>query len=179
MSRKTILALIFVLFAALAAGPQARAQQGCMEFRALSHAILPTPHPLNATDTWGGDVWGTIGGQFVSGYFSGNDGDISGHGVGATAKNGFYTFVLKDMNDIDVGEFTMEVHAHFGFPPGKVGLGEYTGAAKIVQGTGMFANASGNISWAGPFIVWPGEESPLGLTGRYNAEIRGNICDVQ
>ena len=55
--------------------------------------------------------------------------------------------------------------------------GDYKGAAKIVQGTGRFENASGNLDWAGPFIVW----SPDGenFYGRFNPDIRGNICGVQ
>ncbi len=177
MRRKTILALIFVFAVAVTAflvpalGPRAQAQQACTEFRAVGQATLPSPHPLLPTDTWGGDVYGSLGGEFLSGIFSGNDGNTWDHGVGSTGKSGFYTFVFGS------DTFTMEVHAAFRFAPGKVGLGEYRGAAKIVQGTGRFENASGNLDWAGPFIVWtPDGEN---YYGRYNAEIRGNICGVE
>jgi hypothetical protein len=177
MKRRTILALISVLVVAVAAfllpalGPRAQAQPACTEFRAIGQATLPTPHPLLPTDTWGGDVYGSLGGEFLSGIFSGNDGNQSWQGAGGTGKNGSYTFVFGS------DSFTMEVHAAFGFPPGKVGLGDYKGAAKIVQGTGRFENASGNLQWAGPFIVW----SPDGenFYGRFNPDIRGNICGVQ
>jgi hypothetical protein len=178
MRRKTILALIFVFAAAVAAfllpvlGPRAQAQQGCTEFRAIAQATLPTPHPMKADDTWGGDVYGTLGGQFLSGIFSGNDGNQSWQGAGGTGKDGSYTFVFGS------DSFTMEVHAAFGFPPGKVGLGDYRGSAKIVPGTGTgrFQYASGNLEWAGPFIVWSQGEN---FYGRFNAEIRGNICGVE
>jgi hypothetical protein len=180
MRRKTILALIFVLGAAVAAfllpalGPRAQAQQGCTEFRAIGQASLPAPIPLHPdTDTWGGSVYGSLGGEFLSGIFSGNDGNQSWQGAGGTGRNGSYEFVFGS------DRFTMEVHAAFGFPPGKVGLGNYRGSAKIVEGsgTGRFANASGNLDWAGPFIVWtPDGEN---FYGRYNAEIRGNICGVE
>lgn len=178
MKRKTILALIFVLGAAVAAfllpalvGPRAQAQQACTEFHAILQAALPSPHPLQQSDTWGGDVYGTLGGEFVSGIVSGNDGNDSWHGVSGTGRNGSYTFVFG------TDSFTMEVNAAFPGPVGKGGLGEYKGEGKVVQGTGRFVNASGNINWAGPFIVW----SPDGehFYGRWNAEIRGNICGIQ
>jgi hypothetical protein len=177
MKSKTFLALIFVFAVAVAAfllpalGPRAQAQQACTPFRAVGQASLPTPHPMLPTDTWGGDVYGSLGGEFLSGIFSGNDGDQSWQGAGGTGKNGLYKFVFGS------DSFTMEVHAAFGFPPGKVGLGDYSGQAKIVQGTGRFENASGNLKWAGPFIVW----SPDGenFYGRFNPDIRGNICGVE
>jgi len=178
MRRKTILTLIFVFAAAVAAfllpalGPRAQAQQACTEFRAIGHATLPTPHPLSDTDTWGADVWGTLGGQLLSGYVTGNDGNTSGHGVTGMGTNGSYTYVFG--TDTIVVEIA---HAAWPFPPGKAGLGYYRGAGKIVQGTGRFANASGNIDWAGPFMVW----TPDGTNyqGRFNPEIRGNICGVE
>ena len=53
MSRKPIFIVVFILGAAVAAflllalGPQAHAQQGCLEFRAIGHGTLPSPHPLS------------------------------------------------------------------------------------------------------------------------------------
>jgi hypothetical protein len=184
MKRKTILALIFVFAAAVAAfllpalGPRAQAQQGCTEFRAIAQVSLPPLVPLNPeTDTWGGYFYGTLGGQFLSGIFSGNDGDISWQGKTGVGGNGSYTFAfglnLSDTLTIHVGNFVAPN------PPGKIGLGDYRGSAKIVPGTGTgrFQNASGNLDWAGPFIVWsPGGEN---FYGRYNAGIRGNICGVE
>lgn len=177
MKSKTVLALIFVFAVGAAAfllpavGSRAQAQQACTPFRAVGQAALPTPHPLLPTDTWGGDVYASLGGEFLSGIFSGNDGDQSWQGAGGTGKNGLYKFVF------DSDSFTMEVHAAFGFPPGKVGLGDYRGQGEIVQGTGRFENASGNLQWAGPFIIW----SPDGedFYGRFDPEITGNICGVE
>jgi hypothetical protein len=177
MKRKTIFALIFVFALGAAAfllpalGSRAQAQQACTEFRAIGQEALPTPHPLLPTDTWGGDVYATLGGDFLSGIVSGNDGDMSSQGVGVTAKNGFYTYVFG------TDSFTVEEHAAAGWAPGKVGLGDFRGEAKIVAGTGRFENASGNLTVAGPFIVW----SPDGENyyGRFNAEIHGSICGVE
>jgi hypothetical protein len=182
MKKKTILALTFVFAVAVVAfllpalGPRAQAQQACTEFRAIGQATLPTPHPLLPTDTWGGDVYGNLGGEFLSGIFSGNDGDTSEHGMTGMGTNGSYTFVFG------TDSFTMEVgHAAWPSAPGKVGFLDYRGQAKIVEGsgTGRFQYASGNLQWAGPAIVWPDQSSPFGVQGRFNAEIRGNICGVQ
>ncbi len=178
MSRKTIFASIFILAAALAAvllptlGQRAEAQPACTEFRAIGHATLPTPHRLSETDTWGADVWGTLGGQFFSGFVTGNDGSASPHGVNTTGSNGSYTYVF------DTGSFLVEIaHADWPFPPGKAGLGYYRGNGKIVQGTGRFENASGNVDWAGPFVVW--SRDGVNYEGRFNPEIRGNICGIE
>ncbi len=179
MTRKSILPLIIVLAVAVAAfllpalGPRAQAQQACTPFRAVGQAALPTPHPMLPTDTWGGDVYGSLGGEFLSGIFSGNDGETGGHGVTGMGTNGSYTFVFGS------DSFTTEVaHAAWPFPPGKAGMGDYRGTAKIVEGsgTGRFQYAWGNLEWSGPFIVWFDQ---LGVHGRYNADIRGNICGVE
>ncbi len=177
MRRTNVLALLlsFLITATafLLPSPQAQAQQACSEFRAVGQAILPTPHPMKQDDVWGGDVYGTLGGEFLTGIFSGNDGNATAHGVTTLGTNGSYTFVFG------TDSFTMEVaHAAWPFPYGKEGLGYYRGAAKIVQGTGRFANASGNLYWSGPFIVWSPDDW-VTVYGRYNAEIRGNICGVQ
>ncbi len=161
-----------VAFLLPAVGSRVQAQSACMEFRAVGQAILPTPHPLKPDDVWGGDAYGTLGGQFITGIFSGNDGIGNEHGVPGMGRDGLYTFVFG------TDSFTMVVHhATWPFPPGKVGLGYYRGTAKIMQGTGRFQNASGNLDWAGPFIVWTPDE--VNYYGRYNAEIRGSICGVE
>jgi hypothetical protein len=177
MSRKPILALIFILGIAVAAfllpalAPQAHAQQGCLEFRAIGHGTLPSPHPLSPYDTWGADIWGYLGGEFLSGYVTGNDGATSWHGVTGTGPNGSYTYVFG------ADTFVVEIaHATFPFPPGKAGLGYYRGAGKIVDGTGRFQNAWGNIDWEAPFIVYANASI---FIGRANFEIRGNICGIQ
>lgn len=178
MRGKTIIALTFVFAIAVAAfllpalRPRAQAQQACTEFRALGHGTLPTTHPLSPDDTWGADVWGTLGGQFVSGFVTGNDGNTFGHGVTGMGTSGSYTYVFG------TDTFVVEIaHAAWPFPPGKLGLGYYRGAGKVVQGTGRFHNASGNVDWEGPFIVWtPDGEN---YYGRFNPEIRGNVCGVE
>lgn len=168
-----VFASAFVFFVLAQLGPQVHAQQGCASLRALGHGVLPTNHPIDIeTDTWGGDFWGNLGSEFLSGYFSGNDGDAAGHGVSNTATNGHYVFVSG------TDSFTIEVaHAVFNFPIGKAGFGQYKGHATIVSGTGRFQYASGSIDWEGPFVVW----SPDGthFYGRFNPTITGTLCGVQ
>ena len=76
---------------------------------------------------------------------------------------------------------TFEVpNSVFPSPPGMIGLGRYNGnTARIVGGTGRFESASGNLNFTGTFIVWPDQSSPIGVFGRTNAELSGNICGVQ
>jgi hypothetical protein len=125
--------------------------------------------PISPTDTWGGPVYASLGGEFLLGYMGGNDGDIAGHGVIGQARGGVYKVCFGDCTD----SFTYEVsNAVFPFPPGKVGVGYYKGnTAKIVKGTGRFELASGNLNVTAPFIVWEGG-------GRGSGEISGAICGV-
>lgn len=167
-----VFAFAVVSFLLTALGPQVHAQQGCASFRALAHLVLPSAHPLSDTDTWGGDVRGTLGGEFLTGYETGNDGDAVGHGISNTATNGHYVFVFG------TDSFTMEVaHAVFNFPVGKAGFGQYRGHATIVSGSGRFQYASGSFDLEAPFIVW----TPDGTNfyGRGNETITGTICGLQ
>lgn len=157
----------------------ALAQPGCTEFRAIGQATLPSPYSLlvSGPNVWGGDVYGSLGGEFLSGTFSGNDGNSYAHGKTNVATNGTYVFDFGPN-----GSFTINVsHAGWHFAPGKVGLGAYRGTATIVEGdgTGRFRFASGNLQWSGPFILWPDQSSPFDVQGRFNADTRGNICGVE
>jgi hypothetical protein len=178
MNRKGILKLAFVCAATTAVfllpslGPQTHAQPGCATLRALGHGVLPTNHPINVeTDTWGGDVWATLGSEFLTGYFSGNDGTYFGHQNANQARDGQYVFVFG------ADSFTFQVaQATFNFPPGKAGFGQYRGYGSIVAGTGRFQYASGNIDWEAPFIAW--SPDGINLDGRANFTIRGTICGI-
>ncbi len=183
MMGKAALSLIVFLGIALASlslltmNPAVPAQQPCTPFHAIGQATLPTPHPILPDDVWGGDFYGSLGGEFVSGYFSGNDGEPGPpHARPGLGTNGHYKFVFDSANGDD--SFIMEVgHAAWPFPPGKVGMGEYRGNAQIVQGTGRFANASGHINWQGPFIVWTADN--INYSGKFNAEISGSVCGIE
>ena len=192
MKRKSIVALTFVFSLAAGAfllptiGPEAQAQQNCPEIRGVIQGILPTSYPLAPlTDVWGGTIHVTIGGEFLIGGLSGNDGGETQHG----ARGGRYQAYLCNPTLSDVllyppkcnDSITWEVaNAVFGFVPGKVGLGAYKGnSAKLVSGTGRFLGASGNLNVAGPYILWADPKSPWGIYGRWNGELSGNICGVQ
>ena len=178
MTRKPTIFVTFVFAVAVAAWllpAAAQAQQGCTEFRAIGQGTLFSPYDLvDGPDVWGGEVYGSLGGEFLSGIFSGNDGTAYQHGVSTVGTNGTYKFVFGS------DSFTMNVsHAAWPFPPGNVGLGEYRGTAKIVQGTGRFATAAGNLEWKGPFIVFAPETPGEMPHGHFNADITGFICGVQ
>ena len=185
MKRKSVIALSFVLTIAVGAlllpalGPQAQAQPGCLAFRGIVQGTLPTPYRLASTDTWGGDVYAIVGGTFMHGTLSGNDGITMGHGpILGQGRGGSYTICLQYPACTD--SFTYEVPtAVFPFSPGQLGLVGYKGnTAKIAGGTGRFQGASGNLNVAGPAVVWPDENSSIGLGGRWNADLSGQICGV-
>jgi hypothetical protein len=178
MNCRTILKLTLIFVAVAAAfltaglGPQAHAQQGCAPLRILIHFALPASHPIDpVNDTWGGDFWGILGADFVSGVVGGNDGTVVGHAISNQATNGHYVFL------IGTDSFTMQVnHAEFNFPPGKAGFGQYRGHGSVVAGTGKFQYASGSIDWDAPFIVWSPDGTNFYARANMNAE--GNICGI-
>ena len=168
-----VFAIVAVAFLLNALGPQVQAQQGCASLRALAHLVLPSAHPLNDSDTWGGEVWGTLGSEFLSGYLTGNDGNVVSHKNPNQATNGQYVFTFAGGDS-----FTVVVeHALFNFPVGKVGFGQYKGHETIVAGTGTFQYASGSFDVEAPFIVW----TPDGTSfyGRGSETITGTICGLQ
>ena len=181
----TILALLFVFVIAVVGvglpGPSSQAQVGCTKFEAIVQGILPSPLPLVGGDSWGGPIYASLGGEFLAGNISGTEEGTAhgtaGHGRGTTYKVCFGPVGPDQCKD----SFTYEaVNAVWPVQPGKVGMGYYqANSAKIVEGSGRFQFASGNLNVAGPFIVWPDSNSIFGIDGRWNAEIKGNICGVQ
>ena len=188
MKRKNILALtvVFALavgaFLLTAVGPRAQAQPGCLAFRGIVQGELPSPydlHPPPAKENWGGLVYASLGGEMLIGGMSGNDGERSQHG----GTGGLYKVCLATPGgpwETCVDSFTYEVpNSVFGFVPGKVGLGNYQGnTAKIMEGTGRFVSASGNLNIAGPYILWPEVNPPPKTRGRWNGEFSGAVCGV-
>ncbi len=192
MKRTDVVALTLVLTLAaiffLLALPQASAQQSCTEIRGVVQATLPSSFMLEPdTDVWGGPVFATLGGEFLVGGMSGNDG---AEGTRHGARGGQYQVYLCSTNLYPQAlvlppkcqdSFTYKVpNSVFGFVPGKVGLGDYRGnTAKIISGTGRFTGASGNLNVAGPYILWEDSNNLFGVSGRWNGEFSGKICGVQ
>jgi hypothetical protein len=160
-------------------GSAAQAQSGCKDFQALVQAWLPTSTPLAPTDTWGGPLFGFLGGELLPGVLSGNDGNETFRQHMGAGRGGAYTVCVGYPTCTD--SFTYEVpNAVFPIPPGKGGIVPYFGnTAKIVSGTGRFQAASGNLNVSGPAIVWPDSSSPFGVSGRWNPAISGRVCGVQ
>ena len=182
MKGKSIFALIFIFAIAVAGflmpavGLRAQAQGGCTPFEAIVQGIYPSPLPLvSADDSWGGPIYASLGGEFLAGNMSGKE-EGSGHGTTGKGTGTTYKVCFGDCTH----SFTYEaVNAVWPVQPGKVGMGYYqANSAKIVQGTGRFQYASGNLNVAGPFIVWTPDNGTTWL-GRWNAEIKGHICGVE
>ncbi len=182
MNRKTILALMFVIAAAIAAfllpanAPKAQAQPNCPSFHALIQAELFPENPLREGDVWGGNVYAYLGQEILLGRYSGNSGETSSRGWTNTGTTGSDVFDFGNGN-----AFTASAaHDVFPTPPGLMpeGVGGmYRAADKIVEGTGIFRNATGNLSVSGPFVVW-GFDQPL-PRGRWNGEVSGSVCGIQ
>ncbi len=184
MRRNTILVLLFVFVIAVVGfglpGPSSQAQGGCAKFEAIVQGMLPSPLPLVGGDSWGGPIYASLGGEFLAGNISGTE-EGTGHGTIGMGRGTTYKVCFGPVgpNQCD-DSFTYEaVNAVFPYPPGKLGTGFYqANSAKIDEGTGRFQFASGNLNVAGPFIVWPDSNSIFGISGRWNAEIKGDICGV-
>jgi len=166
----------------------AQAQPGCKSFEAIVHAVLVSSAPLKNTDTWGGPLYAMIGGELKIGILSGNDGSEIFRKVIGIGRGGVYTVgfnctepVVKGAFYTCADSFTYEVPtAVFPAPPGRNGAMVYFGnTAKIKSGTGIFANASGNLNVRGPAIAWPDEQSPILWSGRWIPELTGSICGIQ
>ena len=162
---------------------QAKMRQSCKPFHAVLQEALPTLNQFEATDTWGGTLYGTLDGEFLQGGMSGNDGTQYGDDAVSIFKGGRYKVcfaagsVWGGAGDC-ANSFTIEAQAVVIWPAAN-SLGSYKAHAKIVEGTGRFASARGYLSVWGPFILWPDVNSPFGVYGRWNGEISGNTCGVQ
>lgn len=190
MRQKSVIASTFVLALACAAvplpvpGAQAQAQQGCKAFHGVIQGNLPTVNQFASTDTWGGPVFASLAGEFLSGGMSGNDGTQYGQGAVSILKGGAYKVcfgtgaVWGGPNDC-LDSFTYEVPQAVVIWPAANWLGNYKATANIVKGTHRFASASGHLDVAGPFILWTDTNSPFGVSGRWNGEFSGSICGVQ
>jgi len=86
---------------------------------------------------------------------------------------------LYDFGGGDSFVLELKSTAVYPHPPGKIGMGYYRATYSVTEGKGRFAGASGVISESGPYLLWPVAVDPnhlLGLDGRYNAELNGNVC---
>ena len=189
MRLKSLVAFAFTLAVAIIAilfpvvGSTVQARDICKPFHAIVQGILPTPNQFEDTDVWGGTIFGNLGTEFLQGGMSGNDGTEYPHGSFSTFKNGVYKVCLTPAavwggpSDC-LDSFTYKAQAVVIWPAGE-SLGNYRATAKIVNGTHRFAAASGLLEMAGPFVAWADPNSRFGVSGRWGAEINGQVCDAQ
>jgi hypothetical protein len=174
MLRKAIFVAGTVVIAAvlvLATAPSgwAQANQQCQDFRALWQGSVKI---VNDTGEWGGPVVAVIGDEVKEGMVS----TIAvpnrvGHGKVGMDKGTQYLYDFGGGNT-----FVLELQSTgvFPSPPGKSGFGYYRDVSIVTQGTGVFANASGNIAQSGPYLVWIDNNAELKST--YFADIHGRVC---
>jgi hypothetical protein len=191
-----VLAVAMLLWPTM--GSPAQAQSGCKPFEAIVHATLPTSAPLALDDSWGGHLYGVLGGALSNGILSGNDGSETwrGHfGNMGQGRLGLYTvgfncapatggtYFTDIALSVCTDSFTYQVpHAVFPSPPGQGGLMFYMGnTAKIVAGTGKFKSAFGNLNVKGPAIAWQDTDlsNLIGWLGRWSPELSGQVCGIQ
>ena len=86
------------------------------------------------------------------------------------AERYIFTFNAENTLEMEVDFMGMFTPAPF--------LAQYNASGKITGGTGAFANASGNVTAHGPFIVAlpPASLPPFSA---WMAELKGTICGVQ
>lgn len=177
MSPKTRIALLFgaavAVFLLPALTPQTRAQDGCEPFHAILQLKLPGDMPLRPGDTWGGEVYATLGQEVLLGLASGNDGPQKQTGTTTLLlfTGGTYKFDLGGGNT-----FTAQANTSTAplLPKGPF-FGTFRNSVRITEGEGRFRFASGNLVQSGPFLVYSFDP----LHGRFNGEVTGNICGVQ
>lgn len=173
---------ILVFASMLAAGAAGHAQQKCKSFAGLAQATLPSSTPLSGSDVWGGRMEAFLDSELLLGAFSGNDGDdtwLGLNGLMGQGRSGSYTVCVGYPACADTLTYDVSM-AVFPTPPGQKGLGSYSGnSARITGGTGRFATATGNLNVTGPYIAWTDNGSPFGVSGRWNAQLSGQICGIQ
>ena len=160
-----------------------KAQDSCQTFDALGQLIIPTTNPLETGHRWGGQVYIKMGDEYLQGLISGDDGTVvrqpnTGHG-----KNGLYIIGLDCVTGTPHWTCTDTLNIvvpNSIFGPTAPIYDQYQGnSAYFNGGTGRFANAFGDITFNGPYIVWNNPTPPPPRTGRFNPEINGHICSVE
>jgi len=160
---------------------QTLAESGCKPLVALVHGVLPTSKPLADTDTWGGPIFATLAGEFLgmNAVMSGNDGEEAWYEEGnvGVGKGGAYK-ICTDYPTC-ANTFTLDVPfaVFHGTADALMTYSAYN--VTIVNGTGKFAGASGNVTLQGPATAWLDEASPFGASGRWNGAISGQLCGVK
>ncbi len=193
--RKRLLTVALLVSAMAAFAGSARAQGGCVAFRAITQAQWPSPYQnlnMPLLDVWGGTVFaslGTPGAQKAAiglvGVFSGADADnyetdVRPRTFGGMGLHGAYTFAFGDPGqpwDTYTDKFTVTLgRAVWNMGPGQV-VGDYQASGQITAGTGRFAGATGSLTIQGPaFDVVLSPELEI---ARWTPEIAGTICGVK
>ena len=171
-------AVLAVLFCACTAFPVMAQGNDCQSFRVLVQANLD----LTATGIpWSGKLRGFLNGSEpligTLSYLPGSDGRQTGQAGHESNDRAKFDFGEK-------GVFVTEPHtATFPLRPNVAdpfAFGSYVATAKVAPdatvSSGRFANATGNISIIGTFLV---DMFSMESAGIWNAEISGKLCHVR
>lgn len=186
LSIKMVLGLTAVLAIALIfwfSQSSTQAQAPCQSFDALGQMLIPTQQPLETGHRWGGQIYIKMGDEYLQGLISGDDGEVvrlpnTGHG-----KHGLY--IIGFNCTAGTPHWTCAETINIKVPNSIFGAtapiyDQYQGnSAYFDGGTGRFQYATGNITLNGPYIVWNTPGGPTPRTGRFNPELKGNICGVE
>lgn len=186
-----IVLLIAVLCSVFSTVQSGFAQQNCKPFHVIVQARLYDPAfgapPVPYTPGWSGPFTGTLDGAPVAGFLTYAEppsvdfpppGDVN-KGKAGKETNVIFKFEVTDPSG-SAGTFqSVKDWGVFPSAPGQ-GLGNYTSTATIDQtkGTGIFQNASGFFTVAGPAMA-PMIPPPAILQfalGFWSPEVNGKIC---
>jgi hypothetical protein len=202
MTHKTKVTLVGAIVVCLIAAIPAYAQNNsCQPIQLLLQASLNlTDIPgVGVIPIWSGQVRGFLNNsKALNGSLYGlpGPGGVSTVATGQVAKDYNLRFVFDfgsdgvfvTVADQDVMPYSPQVYPHLVYPP-LPAFGSYMYHAKVAPdplvAKGQFANADGNISINGTFLVngqWPATPTPAfplgGPLGIWNAEINGKICNA-
>ena len=164
-------------------GPRAQAQPEGKALRVVWQATLPSPVKLQATDTWGGPIFASLGDEALVGGIAGNDGTEYDYHSFSVFVRGQYTMCYARSLAAGWGgagdcadSITVQVAQAFVTWPDSNSLGSYRSVASIVRGTGRFANAKGVLEIVIPFLIW---QTGADWNSRGSGVVSGRVTGVQ
>jgi hypothetical protein len=184
--RLMCMSLLIIVFLMMFSATPALAQQKCHEFRAAtqSHLKFWLLDGVGPIGLWVGKCAAKFGGfpEMLYAEFDPEelppppppDYQSFNHGNITIEKGSLSVFDFGNGNTL-----TLRGNAHFqNIPFGASGFSDFQATWKVVDGTGIFAGATGNLLERGPFFVEFGAlgDFPPVSNSLYNAEYSGMIC---
>jgi hypothetical protein len=188
MSNLTKTAAFAAILSCLVLGAPLQAEnKGCQNIRLLLQANLDFTRPFPGTG-WSGAVRGFLNDtEPINGKLYYLPSSVETKGTGQTGHEyaniavfdfGPVTGTFVTVADGAVFQLSPTTSPHMVYPP-DLAFGHYSATVKVapapVLSTKRFANATGNLSIAGLFVV---NAPPAVDMGFWNAEINGKLCNL-